>query len=60
MTDLEGVHFESAQGPEGVSPHLQTLLKVSDVGLLSLQQLCHDEPEARRHVMDQRGWAENN
>lgn len=28
--------------------HLQTLLEVPDVGLLCLQQLGHDEPEAGR------------
>lgn len=58
VSDLQELHFESAQRPEGVSPHLQTLLEVSDVGLLRLQQLCHDEPEARRHGMDHCGWTE--
>lgn len=34
-----------------ISPsHLQTLLQVPDVGLLCLQQLGHDEPEAGRQV----------
>lgn len=58
MTDQEELYFESAQQWEGVSPHLKTLLKISDVGLLCLQQLCHDKPEVKRHVMDHRGWTE--